>query len=132
MQIQEITSILSQLSASYLVRVLYNTKSLYNSYIYTINVWLRTMLILISYRSVTQVFQSEDGSTPVRVAMRGPQPSMCSVPRSTYTLHVPLCTKFWNFTILKPYFHYKIRGKSRFNLPGGTYDCEASSHQAKS
>ena len=61
----------------------------------------------------------EDDSTPARVVMRWPQPSMCPVPPSTCTLHATLCTKcdflpFWNriFTI-------KMGGESRFNLTDG-------------
>ena len=50
---------------------------------------------------------SEDGSTPLCVAMWWPQPSMCLVLWSPLRSTRNSVHKMWHFTILKTYFHYK-------------------------
>ena len=83
---------------------------------------------LITYRKLSEWAHSpttpcslsvEDG--PVRVAIRWPQHSMCSVPRSTCTTRNSINSmhKMRNFTILNCTFTIKMRGESRFNLTDG-------------
>ncbi len=62
------------------------------------------------------LYQLEDNSTLVHVAMRWPQPIMCPVPQSMCTLHVTLCTKCEFVQFGNRIFTIKMWGEFRFKL----------------